>query len=810
MTGTNNKFRAVVLAALMVFSVFAGTVAFTGSAAADQASQDYVGGAVHYENVSGSEVIEVPFDGPIDSDSIDANNFTVLDDGDNVSSQINYALSASSHDGSGNVQLILNGNSLINSNDLEVDLSSTVANSAGEKSVAFASQTVDIGSGTVGEPSSNVTAYQGATVAFEDTSADNNSAVSGFSIEDNEDDFNYFQSFSAGENSTVFFFNTGDRELGEYELNSSGNYLTIRDLGLSVSIDDTNVSIGDDIEGTVNARASNQNIEVELVDDGGDGDVVDDIGTTTSGQGEYDFAFPTSSLDAGDYTVQVTDNSSGVEVESSTITLSETDEDAEFVDNTITQHRGDIVEMTVEMEGNDYATITVGEVDGSEGVVANATVEDENGDGQVTVYLNTYDLEAGTGSSQPFAVDDDSDDSVTSQDVSTPTQDLIDAGEYDVEVAAGQSPAADTSGGADGVATLVLEERGTESLRMWTGSSEELSPSDLEDVNEALANNEITQSSEVAVGDWAVHQLEASGFEGLLDARQNEEVTTRFLNETDNPIRLTIEEASPGANQEAQNLSLSDVNTTVIADGANDTYFILVDTGDVDLADSDGTNKNALPADDDTALETNFTVVKDDAGFDFTPDGEFDDDENEETFLTWNANEPEVTIDTPYNVSASSGQTVSGTTNIAPGTELNLRVRSQDGVSPSFLKTASPVIQPDGSWSAEFDFSGQNVGDEYDIVVNSNILASAEEESGTVVEAVMTDTDTATPEPDTDTATPEPDTDTATPEPDTDTATPEPDTDTPTSTPTSTPGFGVVVALTALIAAALLAVRREN
>ena len=77
------------------------------------------------------------------------------------------------------------------------------------------------------------------------------------------------------------------------------------------------------------------------------------------------------------------------------------------------------------------------------------------------------------------------------------------------------------------------------------------------------------------------------------------------------------------------------------------------------------------------------------------------------------------------------------------------------------------------------------------------------------------DIDTATPEPDTpepDADTPEPDTDT--PEPDTDTpepdtATPEPETEEPTSTPTSTPGFGVVVALTALLAAALLAIRRD-
>jgi major cell surface glycoprotein (TIGR04216 family) len=79
-----------------------------------------------------------------------------------------------------------------------------------------------------------------------------------------------------------------------------------------------------------------------------------------------------------------------------------------------------------------------------------------------------------------------------------------------------------------------------------------------------------------------------------------------------------------------------------------------------------------------------------------------------------------------------------------------------------------------------------------------------------VVVAENVEEETPTPEP---TATEEP-TPTATPEPtatptSTPTATPEP-TATPTSTPTGTPGFGIVVALIALVAAALLAVRRNN
>ena len=215
--------------------------------------------------------------------------------------------------------------------------------------------------------------------------------------------------------------------------------------------------------------------------------------------------------------------------------------------------------------------------------------------------------------------------------------------------------------------------------------------------------------------------------------------------------------------------------------------------GSVERADTG----NTLPNDDgDEGLTANFTVIQDDlsADGDFTNDDEYADDENEETLVDFTATEPDATVSEPYNVSQATEQTVSGTTTLAPGTELRLRVRSQSGVSPSFLKTASPVVQSDRTWSATFDFSGQSVGDEYDIIVSQTNLPSDTEESGTVVEAV--ETDTATPEPDTDT-----------PEPDTDT--PEPDTETSEPTETSTPGFGVVVALTALLAAALLATRRD-
>jgi PGF-CTERM protein len=525
-----------------------------------------------------------------------------------------------------------------------------------------------------------------------------------------------------------------------------------------------------------------------------------------------------SELDTGTYTVEVTDNATGIVVESTEIQVSQADdEEAEFTQNTISEERGDILEVTVEMTETSEATINFGSAD--DGVEANATVEDDDGDDQVTVFINTYRLSANSNDlpntgGDVFNLDSDSDDTLVDQDRTTSADNLIDAGDYDLEVQAGDQDFGDGSNNvgiepdnSDDVATVTLNERSTDSVVMHTGSGEEIgSFSDLEDVNDALNEGTLTQSSEVAVGDIAVHAVQASGLEGALNARANEDVTTEFRDQlSDGALNLTIEEADPGANQDARQLNLSGSNNlSVIADGPNDTYFIAVDTDEANFNNSGGAD-TPLPKDDDTALETNFTVLQNDAGeFDFTP-SEFDDDENSETFVEFDANEPDVNVDEPFNVSQAEGQTVSGDTNIAPGTELSLRVRSDSGVSPSFLKTASPVVQSDGTYSATFDFTEQNVGDTYDIEVNSNTLPDGPvEEEGEVVEAVATDT--ATPEPDTDTATPEPDT--ATPEPDT--ATPEPDTDTPTSTPTSTPGFGVIVALTALLAAALLAVRRDN
>jgi len=773
--------------------------------------------AVHYQDTGDEGAgVELSFTEPVKIPS--SGDVTLVDDDGNiVSATLNPSPSSGTLDG----RYFLDTNGQLLTGDVEVDLTSNIQDADGNAlatddtednvSVTTALQTVKL--------NDDRTVYEGGNLAIVSSNTNVDINVEGPN--------NYFREGSTDTNSEVFVLNTSGRTLGEYNVSIDGSDIdntqfTLRDLQLDIAVDDANVSTDDTIETDVSAVAGTRDIEATLLDSSDDTVNTSSV-TTLDGQGEADVDFETATadaggeLDTGTYTVEVTDNATGVTVESTEITVTQADdEEASFADSVITDERGDILEATVELTESSEATLTFGSSD--DGVVANATVEDDDGDDEVTVYINTYRLDSSV-SGNVFSVDSDSDDTVLAENLEDGTDDLVDAGDYDLEVQSGDQGVGTGQGvtESDDVATVTLEERSTETLRMWTGSSGEISSvSDLEDVTEAIEEGQITQSSDVAVGDLAVHQLEASGFEGALDARENEEVSSEFETlVTSGPLNLTIEEASPGANQDASELNLSyGDNVTVIADGPNDTYFVVVDTGDVDF---DAPRDEELPSDEDTELETNVTVLQDDAGFDFTDDEAFDDDENEETLVEFTAEEPEASIDEPFNVSQASGQTVSGTTNVAPGTELTVRVRSQSGVSPSFLKTASPVIQPDGTFSATFDFSGQNVGDEYDVVVANTLLASDEEESGTVVESVVTAT--PTPEPDTDTATPEPGGDTATPEPDGDAATPDEqdtetsmptDTEAPTSTPTSTPGFGVVVALTALLAAALLAVRREN
>ncbi|MCO8266718.1 cell surface glycoprotein [Haloferax sp. AB510] len=715
------------------------------------------GSAIHYDD--GTPKVEVAFDEDV---SVVEMNVT---DG-----ETNLSQSASVSGGQVNVTL-----SQVYTEDLEVtyNVTDSSGNAAtGTEDVTFAPVYV--------ANNSNNTAYQGSTVAV--VAGATNTDVE---VEGTDDDNSYQFSGSTGENSQVFLFETEGKALDTYEFTIGGAQqaqVAVRDLGFELTVDDLNITTDDGIEGTVSANAGGRTVDVVALDD--NGDEVDGTETTVTlnGQGEADFNL--SSVETGEYTVEATDAFSGVTLESDTVTVSKAkDSSGDFTSSVISEQVGDVAEITVTLDGTDDAEIQIGA--NELGYSANVSVTDDNNDGEVVLLFNTY----APSKTSSFDVDD-SDDEYTVQDISTDISgsDTLDAGDYDLEVS--------TGGDADNVATLVLEERSTESVSTWTAPTG-ADITETEDVYDAIENENLTQTDSLANGDVVVTQVTATGLEGAFDASNFDALSGTQFN-------LTVEQTNPGPNRDAKVLGINSSSATIIADGANDTYFIVYDLDDISASRTDyyDNTSTLYEVEDDDAFNATFTVLEDG---DLAEDDESASDEFEVV-------EPELELDQDeFAVSNAAEQSISGTATVAPGTELTIRVKSDGDTQPRFLKTASVYVQADGTFSSAFDFSEQNVNDTFEVTVSVDSGTAADATAdGIVGEAMETTTaaETTTTEESTETTTTEASTEEST---ETATATEEPTEEaTEETTESSTPGFGVVVALVALVAAALLAVRRDN
>lgn len=571
-------------------------------------------------------------------------------------------------------------------------------------------------------------------------------------------------------------------------------------------------------------------------------------------EGSYDFTFASEDTSVSDSaTINVSKPAAGT---------------AGLSQNLYTDEVGDIASITVTLDETSQGIVRIGDK-ASDNFQANLTVKDGDGDGEVVVDVNTFLM--GTGSGDTYTAPDD-DDSVTGFDAGNLSS-LIATGGYNVEVASGTN----YNVNSQNVGTFDIQPRSTNALNTWTAPSGASLPSDAEGVASAVESGTITEDSTVAKGDYLIHELDATGLEGVI--ANNSNGLFGVIGDTDGVynVSLSIDEVEPARNQQPKSVTLDDTNTQVIE--GEDVYYLVTNTKDID----------AMPAHGE--YEAEFMIAEE------SPLASAD----ESVTATWALNQGAYEIDTNdddmVNVSAESGQTISGTSTWAPGTQVNIRVNGQDeGVA--FLKPATATVQADGTWSASVNFSDIAPGSEFTVnvnngkakadgsvqeaaapasfevsdlsapgtvtvgdevtatatvannggtegtttveftfggdVVDSQEVTLAPGESTTVEFSIAADVDagtythgisagdssqtaeitveaesTPTPTP-TETATPTP-TETATPTP---TAT---QTDAPTDTPTDTesddggqPGFGIGVALVALMGAALLALRRQN
>jgi PGF-CTERM protein len=364
-----------------------------------------------------------------------------------------------------------------------------------------------------------------------------------------------------------------------------------------------------------------------------------------------------------------------------------------------------------------------------------------------------------------------------------------------------------------------------------------------------------TPREEVAADDRFIAQVEATGIYGAIVAgadgpasldpdfdRLTDGVSTDVLfdvTELDSEqITFEVTADSETGNQEPLEINLEnggDGDTFVILDEENGQFFLVADTssdnafanGDapdeatdftVDIeynadneADrfefSDGTSSGVIGGDNDPFSQ----LAESHQNYPYLQQGETLSNSATLSVAPRSVDYDNINENDVVQAENTAESVISGESNVAPGSEVSLRVQSTDA-SSSFRQGNDINITEDGSFETQYDLSGQEVGDEFD--TNFRVEGSSTDSTNSVIveEGTLSTAEPADEEEDTN------ETDTDGGEDADDGEEPADDGEEPAddgsaddgSTDDGTPGFGAVVALIALIGAALLAVRRQN
>ena len=802
---TTTKVRALFLTALMVFSVFAGTVAFTGAATA-QSGPD-LRKATHYnDNNFGGPVLELAFTGNVNVSGNESVTLTFADGTTQTIDSDSNILADTTDDGQTlqnkgqSSRVVVNTTGTVYRNISSVSVSGFTDGPSGAE-VTASEFTARYAPTVVDNSSTNAEAFVGANVLFD---ADSESVELDI-LKNNDIDVIR----STGTGSEVFLVDTDEFSTGTLNFTAVGGStveVELSNLGLGATADD--VTTAENVTATVSSNTIDRVVDVQLLNTDGDEVANDTVTIDADGQASVDFG----TQDAGNYTVNVTDVETQVEAGDS-LRVTEAATGSATFGGDVVQQRGDIVEITINLDATETASFTFGSNSSGfnvSGVVTDASSGDAD-DGQVTVQVNTVSYTVTTVQSA---------DDVSDVDFSATPSNVLATGNYDLQVLPGDTARPHNASG-DAVndinfGSMNIEPRETTQFRTHVVAGDSVPDVnedgvvDADDVIAGLDEGVVTPRSEVAKGDVLVHQISASGLEGFVADASGSNTSEQFFNVLANQnLTLTIEQDNPQKNQDPKKINLDETNTDVIA--GDDQYFLVTDTEDIKAAAGDGSYTATLSFDADEvdpffateSFSTSFTAV-----------------------------EPTIEVTQP-NATAGANATIAGTTNIAPGADVRVTIQSDDGVEPGFVRTQIVSVQQDGTFSATFDLSNNAGGDTY--TVNAQRVGTNLADNGVAGTLQggepTTDTPTTTDTPATTTATPTP-TPTATPTPTpTPTATPSP-TPTPTATPTPTPtptdtadttaepteettdtgapGFTAVLGVLALLGAALLALRRRE
>jgi PGF-CTERM protein len=493
------------------------------------------------------------------------------------------------------------------------------------------------------------------------------------------------------------------------------------------------------------------------------------------------------------------------------ITLDDTEpDDVELERDEISTERGDVATFT--------ATAVDGPVRfeiGSAAVGYNvvATLNDTDGDGSVTLRFNT------ARSPEGKAAYTAGDDTLSSVETVESVGLVLAATVYDVEVGP-------VGGDATSISAFVVEPREPADVQTLTAPATH-TLDDETALRRGLDRNTsgcstgigcdptVAPTNTVAYGDQLLVQFNDPALVGLLTAQNTTtegysetNATTQFLTAVETGVVRFELLVANGPDREPRRLAgrLGTNNTHVVADRANDTHYVVVNT------------TRATP---DEVVGSGLTVR---GGPDVRGLKPVDSESPPESRVT--VAEPTARLATDV-VGADGEITVE--TNLAPGTELRV-VGQRTGVADGrFITVTRGVVDRDGETrvavvpsdielAAGERFTVRSaeptrISDEFETNVTTQPETATDSPTPTPVgSSTATPTETATDSPTptpvgSSTATP---TETATDSPtETRVSSGSPTPTEPSETATSTPGFGFLVAVTAVLVAATLARRRE-
>ncbi|WP_245550096.1 BGTF surface domain-containing protein [Halopiger xanaduensis] len=248
----------------------------------------------------------------------------------------------------------------------------------------------------------------------------------------------------------------------------------------------------------------------------------------------------------------------------------------------------------------------------------------------------------------------------------------------------------------------------------------QIAPADDELTGDDFEEATLTDSDTVADGDHLLLSIENFGHEGALSnhtdgdlsSADGQSLSTFFQ---DVGVNMTIEDPSPNADNE---LDLDDftVSGTSLEDYDGDLVVALEYQGDDDF-------------DTDQSYDLTYTV---------TEDNPFVSDEDEEVEIEneFTIEEGELSLDDANEeVPNSEDAEITGTTNAAPGSEVDTSVRA----SGTFTESEDVEVASDGTFTATYDFSEYDTGTEFTIEAENTDVDGEDEQDAVLVEAGQPD-----------------------------------------------------------------------